>query len=125
MDDFFYEEFLELMDEFKEKSKDVDFGGLNDAVNEVVTSGYPYHKYLSSLGEGGRIIKGHYDASKRYNNCRDAARRKNELYQELFNDIHTACRLARVSHVKTAVDKRVKHGVHISVAVLTKNLRPF
>ena len=87
LDDFFYEEFLELMDEFKEKSKDVDFGGLNDAVNEVITSGYPYHKYLSSLGEGGRIIKGHYDASKRYNNCRDATRRKNELYQEKMKEV--------------------------------------
>ena len=87
LDEFCYESFLELMDELKANPKDINIGELNDTVNEVVASGFPYYKYLSDLGEGGRKIKGYYETSKRYQNCRNTAWKKNQFYQEKMKEV--------------------------------------
>lgn len=87
LEESYYEDFLELMDELQDNPKDITFGSWNDLVNEVVTMGFPYYKYLSDLGDSGKELRRYYDANKRYCDCRDTARKKNELYQEKMKEI--------------------------------------
>ena len=75
------------MDELKASPRNIPFRAWDDVVKEEVVSCFPYHKYLSDLGEGGKEIKKFYDDSKRYNNCRDAAKEKNKFYQEKMKEV--------------------------------------
>lgn len=82
-----YEEFLAMIEKEKENPGDIEFGYWKDRIGEVISTSFPYYKYLSDLGDGGKELKRLYDEYIRYEDCRVAARIKNEMYQKKMEKI--------------------------------------